>query len=60
MAKQKKSKRAQPAEAEAPVDPHDVLRHPANPPKGNVVALLVALSLFLLWFVYLVYVAVVG
>ena len=60
MAKHKKPKKAEPAQAEAPVDPHDVLRHPAHPPKGNPVALLVALGLFVLWFVYLVYVAVVG
>ena len=61
MAKHKKHK---PKEAQAgetvPVDPHDVLRHPAYPPRPNLVALLIALALFFAWFVYLVYVAVVG
>jgi len=59
MAKHKKPKKSEP-EGEKPVDPHDVLRHPAHPPRANVVALLIALSLFVLWFVYLIYVAVVG
>jgi hypothetical protein len=60
MAKHKKPKKAQTTDTDAPVDPHDVLRHPASPPKANAVALVIALSLFVLWFVYLVYVAVVG
>jgi hypothetical protein len=45
---------------ETAVDPHDVLRHPASPPRPNLAALLIALALFFAWFVYLVYVAVAG
>jgi hypothetical protein len=59
MAKHKKAKKIAP-DAESPGDPHDVLRLPANPSKPNAVALLIALALFLFWFVYLVYVAVAG
>jgi hypothetical protein len=37
-------------------DPHDVLRRPANPPRGNLIAFLIAVALFFAWFVYLVFV----
>jgi hypothetical protein len=61
MSKHKKLKpKDAPAAEETPADPHDVLRHPANPPRPHLVALLIALALFFAWFVYLVYVAVVG
>jgi hypothetical protein len=55
MSKQKKQK-AKAAEESTP-DPHDVLRQPANPPRPNWPALIVALALFFAWFCYLVYVA---
>jgi hypothetical protein len=61
MAKHKKQKpKEPPVDDSAPVDPHEVLRHPPDPPRPNLVALLIALALFFAWFVYLVYVAVVG
>ena len=61
MSKHKKHKQKAISGTEGPAaDPHDVLRHPANPPKPNMLALLIALALFFAWFVYLVYVAVVG
>lgn len=60
MSKQKKNKLKDATAAEPSADPHDVLRQPANPPRPNWPALLVALLLFVAWFVYLVYVAVVG
>jgi hypothetical protein len=57
MAKPKKA----PPEATPPkpaeVDPQACLRMPANPPKPNWTAFLIALSLFLLWLAYLAYVA---
>jgi hypothetical protein len=60
MAKPKKNKAKDAPAKEPSGDPHDVLRQPANPPRPHMLALLVALALFLAWFVYLVYVAVVG
>ena len=58
MAKQKKHKPKDASAAEEPSsDPHDVLRQPANPPRANWPALMVALALFFAWFCYLVYVA---
>jgi hypothetical protein len=59
MSKHKKSK-PKPEPTPAPADPHEVLRRPANPPQPNKLAFFAALSLFFAWFVYLVYVAVVG
>jgi hypothetical protein len=58
MAKKKSPPRE--PEAPPPLDPHEVLRRPANPPRKNTVALLVALALLFGWFVYLVYVAAYG
>jgi len=55
-----KSKAAEPDPESPPPDPHAVLRHPASPPRPSVVAFLIALALFFAWFVYLVYVAVMG
>jgi hypothetical protein len=61
MSKHKKQKSKDTTTSqEAAVDPHDVLRHPASPPRPNLAALLIALALFFAWFVYLVYVAVAG
>ena len=61
MAKQKKQKPAQSPDKDAVAeDPHAVLRHPANPPRANLIALLLALTAFFAWFVYLIYVAVYG
>lgn len=60
MAKPKKNKANDPPAKESSPDPHDVLRQPANPPRPHLLALLIALALFFAWFVYLVYVAVVG
>lgn len=61
MAKQKKHKtKDAPVAEEQSTDPHDVLRQPANPPRPNWPALIVALALFFAWFVYLVYVAWTG
>jgi hypothetical protein len=61
MTKHKKNKAKEaPATEDGPADPHDVLRRPAHPPRPHVLALLIALALFVAWFVYLVYVAVFG
>jgi hypothetical protein len=60
MSKQKKHKPKDAPAEEPSADPHDVLRQPAHPPRPNWPALLIALLLFVAWFVYLVYVAVVG
>lgn len=61
MAKHKKQKLPLPPAKDAVAeDPHAVLRHPAHPPRANVIALLLALAAFFAWFVYLVYVAVYG
>lgn len=61
MAKHRKQKQAeQSGKGAAAEDPHAVLRHPANPPRANLIALLLALAAFFAWFVYLVYVAVYG
>jgi hypothetical protein len=38
-------------------DPHAVLRQPADPPRPNRMAFLIAAGCFFAWFAYLVYVA---
>jgi hypothetical protein len=63
MAKTKKPAKEKPAPegigASQPMQ-RDELRQPANPPRPNMLAFLVALAAFFVWFVYLVCVAAFG